>query len=73
MVFAEETPFEFMESPRVHDEIFIKNVRKQAAVATLVSDLFQLTRSHYTVSFFGSPKNTPKNTQNTKTTVPKLP
>ena len=52
MVFAEETPLEFMESPRVHDKIFIKNVRKQTAAATLVSDLFQLTRSHYIVSFF---------------------
>jgi len=70
MVFPEETPLEFMERPRVHDKIFIKHVRKQTAATTLVSNLFQLTRSHYTISFFGSPKNFSKNT---KTTVPKLP
>ena len=52
MVFPEETPLEYMESPRVHVKIFIKNARKQTAAATLVSDLFQLTGSHYKVSFF---------------------
>lgn len=73
MVFPEETPLEYMESPRVHVKIFIKNARKQTAAATLVSDLFRLQVPTIKYPFFGSPKNTPKNTQNTKTTVPKLP